>query len=201
VQFQLAQAATELEAARLMVYNAARLEDAHEPYTKEAAKMHMERQVRRAMGYEGDILYAEHHESHAASAFFPSPFTEAAILTIDGVGEWATGRSGWVATQTSNCSRNWPGRCTWPHTEKSLVPVLLGFERQRPLYHAAPRFQDLRHGGQVSTLLIVVGIPNRPAAAGKGGLIRGCRACPRSSSSAPSLRRKCRRRPRGAARS
>ena len=41
-------------------------------------------------GYEGDILYAEHHESHAASAFFPSPFDEAAILTIDGVGEWAT---------------------------------------------------------------------------------------------------------------
>jgi alkylation response protein AidB-like acyl-CoA dehydrogenase len=37
VQFQLAQAATELEAARLMVYNAARLEDAHDPYTKEAA--------------------------------------------------------------------------------------------------------------------------------------------------------------------
>ena len=41
-------------------------------------------------GYEGKILYAEHHESHAASAFFPSPFEEAAILTVDGVGEWAT---------------------------------------------------------------------------------------------------------------
>lgn len=42
------------------------------------------------LGYEGDILFAEHHESHAASAFFPSPFSEAAILTMDGVGEWAT---------------------------------------------------------------------------------------------------------------
>jgi len=41
-------------------------------------------------GYGGELLYAEHHESHAASAFFPSPFEEAAILTIDGVGEWAT---------------------------------------------------------------------------------------------------------------
>ncbi|MCL4213167.1 MAG: carbamoyltransferase [Gemmatimonadales bacterium] len=41
-------------------------------------------------GYEGDLFYAEHHESHAASAFFPSPFEEAAILTMDGVGEWAT---------------------------------------------------------------------------------------------------------------
>ncbi len=41
-------------------------------------------------GYEGKILFTEHHESHAASAFFPSPFKEAAILTMDGVGEWAT---------------------------------------------------------------------------------------------------------------
>ena len=36
------------------------------------------------------ILFTEHHQSHAASAFYPSPFEEAAILTIDGVGEWAT---------------------------------------------------------------------------------------------------------------
>ena len=36
------------------------------------------------------ILFTEHHQAHAASAFFPSPFTEAAILTVDGVGEWAS---------------------------------------------------------------------------------------------------------------
>ena len=36
------------------------------------------------------LLFAEHHESHAASAFYPSPFQEAVILTLDGVGEWAT---------------------------------------------------------------------------------------------------------------
>ena len=40
------------------------------------------------------ILFSQHHLSHAASAFFPSPFTEAAILTIDGVGEWATATIG-----------------------------------------------------------------------------------------------------------
>lgn len=40
--------------------------------------------------FKGKILYAEHHESHAASAFYPSPFAKAAILTVDGVGEWAT---------------------------------------------------------------------------------------------------------------
>jgi carbamoyltransferase len=41
-------------------------------------------------GLEAKLLFAEHHQSHAASAFFPSPFAEAAVLTMDGVGEWAT---------------------------------------------------------------------------------------------------------------
>lgn len=41
-------------------------------------------------GYEGKILYGDHHESHAASAFYPCPYDEAAILAVDGVGEWAT---------------------------------------------------------------------------------------------------------------
>jgi len=41
-------------------------------------------------GLEPKLLFAEHHQSHAASAFFPSPFAEAAVLTMDGVGEWAT---------------------------------------------------------------------------------------------------------------
>ncbi|HET9440568.1 MAG TPA: carbamoyltransferase [Longimicrobiales bacterium] len=53
-------------------------------------KLHMEKQLRKGLGFEGPLMYAEHHESHAASAFFPSPFEEAAILTMDGVGEWAT---------------------------------------------------------------------------------------------------------------
>ena len=50
--------------------------------------------IREELGYEGELLFAEHHESHAASAFFPSPFEEAAILTMDGVGEWATASIG-----------------------------------------------------------------------------------------------------------
>ena len=57
-------------------------------------KLFMDRQLRESLGYEGELLYAEHHESHAASAFFPSPFDEAAILTMDGVGEWATASYG-----------------------------------------------------------------------------------------------------------
>jgi carbamoyltransferase len=57
-------------------------------------KLFMDREIRTELGYDGEVLYAEHHESHAASAFFPSPFEEAAILTLDGVGEWATATLG-----------------------------------------------------------------------------------------------------------
>ncbi len=57
-------------------------------------KLYIDRTLRKELGYRGDLLYAEHHESHAASAFFPSPFENAAILTIDGVGEWATASIG-----------------------------------------------------------------------------------------------------------
>ena len=50
--------------------------------------------IRSELGYEGEVLFAEHHQSHAASAFLASPFEEAAILTCDGVGEWATTTQG-----------------------------------------------------------------------------------------------------------
>ncbi len=50
--------------------------------------------IQKKLNYEGTILFPEHHESHAASAFFPSPFSEAAFLTIDGVGEWTTASYG-----------------------------------------------------------------------------------------------------------
>jgi carbamoyltransferase len=46
--------------------------------------------IQEEMGFEGKILFPEHHLSHAASAFYPSPFEEAAFLTVDGVGEWTT---------------------------------------------------------------------------------------------------------------
>ncbi len=50
----------------------------------------MKELIRRELGCDCKVLFPEHHESHAASAFFPSPFLEAAFLTIDGVGEWTT---------------------------------------------------------------------------------------------------------------
>lgn len=55
-------------------------------------KLYMPREIRKGLRgeYKGRFVFTEHHESHAASAFFPSPFEEAAILTLDGVGEWST---------------------------------------------------------------------------------------------------------------
>jgi carbamoyltransferase len=57
-------------------------------------KLNIQKIIRKTLRYEGPILFIPHHLAHAASAFFPSPFDEAAILTIDGVGEWSTGSYG-----------------------------------------------------------------------------------------------------------
>jgi len=57
-------------------------------------KLWVPRVLHEKLGFDGEVLFAEHHQSHAASAFLPSPFEEAAILTCDGVGEWATTTQG-----------------------------------------------------------------------------------------------------------
>ena len=57
-------------------------------------KLWMKELIKKELGYEGVMIFPEHHESHAASAFFPSPYKEAAILTMDGVGEWTTASFG-----------------------------------------------------------------------------------------------------------
>ncbi len=59
-------------------------------------KLHMRRTLRARLelGHKAPLVFTDHHESHAASAFFPSPFDHAAILTLDGVGEWSTATLG-----------------------------------------------------------------------------------------------------------
>jgi carbamoyltransferase len=59
-----------------------------------AQKLHIPTIIRESLGYEGPILFTPHHLAHAASAFYPSPYDEAAIVTVDGVGEWATASFG-----------------------------------------------------------------------------------------------------------
>lgn len=53
-------------------------------------KFWLEDLIKKELDYDGRVLFTEHHESHAASCFYPSPFKEAAFITVDGVGEWAT---------------------------------------------------------------------------------------------------------------
>jgi carbamoyltransferase len=53
-------------------------------------KLAIKSTIRKKLGYKGKILFVPHHEAHAASTFYPSPFNKAAILTVDGVGEWKT---------------------------------------------------------------------------------------------------------------
>lgn len=59
-------------------------------------KLHLPDQIKKSLGgaYKKRVVFTRHHESHAACAFFPSPFDEAAILTLDGVGEWDTASIG-----------------------------------------------------------------------------------------------------------
>jgi carbamoyltransferase len=53
-------------------------------------KLFIPHMIKKELGFEGDVLMCEHHISHAASAFLVSPYKESAIVTVDGVGEWAT---------------------------------------------------------------------------------------------------------------
>lgn len=53
-------------------------------------KLWMKEMIKDKLGYQGKVIFPEHHESHSASAFYPSPFQKAAIITMDGVGEWTT---------------------------------------------------------------------------------------------------------------
>jgi len=57
-------------------------------------KLRVIRAIRKKLSYQGDVLFIEHHLAHAASAFLVSPFEKAAILTVDGVGEWTTASYG-----------------------------------------------------------------------------------------------------------
>ncbi len=57
-------------------------------------RLWMSNLISEKLDFKGKVLFTEHHEAHAASSFYPSPFKEAAILTVDGVGEWTTASFG-----------------------------------------------------------------------------------------------------------
>jgi len=79
--------------------------------------------IRKETGYAGGIRFAKHHESHAASAFFPSPFKRAAFLTVDGVGEWDTTTFG-----SGHDNRlDFQGKIRFPHSLGLLYSVFTYF--------------------------------------------------------------------------
>lgn len=83
--------------------------------------------IKRELGYKGEVLFGDHHHSHAASAFYASPFEESAVLTLDGVGEWACGGYGFGRGTELRLLRE----LRFPHSLGMLYSVFtafLGFE-------------------------------------------------------------------------
>lgn len=105
--------------------------------------------IRHELEYEGEILFAEHHMSHAASAFLVSPFEEAAILTTDGVGEWDTTTHGYGRGNDITLLKS----IQFPHSLGlfySAFTYYLGFKVNSAEYkvmglapYGEPRFYDL----------------------------------------------------------
>ena len=111
-------------------------------WIKEEIKKHMR-------GYQGNIIFPEHHMSHAAHTFFTSPFDEAAILTVDGVGEWSTSSFG----SAENTSIKLTDDIRWPHSIGmfySAFTYFLGFKVNEGEYklmglsaYGKPKYYDL----------------------------------------------------------
>jgi len=111
-------------------------------WVKEEIKKHLG-------GYTGKIYFPEHHLSHAAYAYYTSPFTESAILTVDGVGEWTTTSFGTAHGNSINLTNN----IEWPHSLGmfySAFTYYLGFKVNEGEYklmglssYGKPKFYDL----------------------------------------------------------
>ncbi len=112
-------------------------------------KLWVKSRIRDALGIPAErILFVEHHQSHAASTFFCSPFEDAAILTVDGVGEWATATIGRGAGNTLTLD----SEIRFPHSLGllySAFTAFLGFEVNEGEYkvmgmapYGVPRYQD-----------------------------------------------------------
>ena len=100
-------------------------------------------------GFNGEIIFPEHHMSHAAHAFYTSPFEEAAILTVDGVGEWTTASFGTAKNNTIQLTND----IRWPHSVGlfySAFTYFLGFQVNEGEYklmglsaYGKPKYYDL----------------------------------------------------------
>ena len=106
-------------------------------------------EIKKHLNYSGKIIFPDHHLSHAAYSFFTSPFQEAAILTVDGVGEWSTTSYG----SADNLSIKLTNDLRWPHSLGlfySAFTHFLGFQVNEGEYklmglasYGKPKFYDL----------------------------------------------------------
>jgi len=90
-------------------------------------KLFIRKMIQQALGWDRTVLFCDHHESHMGAAFYPSPFEESAILTVDGVGEWATASWG----KGSGNEIELGGEIHFPHSVGllySAVTYYLGFK-------------------------------------------------------------------------
>jgi len=111
-------------------------------WVKDEIKKHLK-------GFSGQILFPDHHLSHAAHAFFTSPFDQAAILTVDGVGEWTTTSYGHAHENTIKLTND----IRWPHSLGlfySAFTYFLGFQVNEGEYklmglsaYGKPKYYDL----------------------------------------------------------
>lgn len=114
-------------------------------------KLRIEQQIHEHLGHPARVVFAPHHVSHAASAFFPSPFSQAAVLTIDGVGEWATNSWG----QGDGARVELQRELRFPHSLGLLYSAFteyLGFRVNNGEYkvmglapYGEPRFAEVIH--------------------------------------------------------
>lgn len=159
-------------------------------------RLHIRSTVRKKLSYRGDVLFVEHHLAHAASAFLVSPFRKAAILTVDGVGEWTTTAYG-VGEGNDITLRK---RIVFPHSLGLLYSTLtayLGFtvnnseykvmglsaygdmdKKTNPYYGKLRQVVDLKKDGSYSldmgyfTYLHADRMPSRKLCALLGGPVR-----------------------------
>lgn len=113
-------------------------------------RLWVKEEIKKHLGnYDGKIIFPDHHLSHAAYAFFTSPFSEAAILTIDGVGEWTTTSFGYANGTSIKLTND----IRWPHSLGlfySAFTYYLGFQVNEGEYklmglsaYGRPKFYDL----------------------------------------------------------
>ncbi len=113
-------------------------------------RLWIKHEIKKALkGFKGEIIFPEHHMSHAAYAFYTSPFEESAILTIDGVGEWTTTSYGYAKNNSIKITND----IRWPHSLGlfySAFTYFLGFKVNEGEYklmglssYGTPKYYDL----------------------------------------------------------